>query len=247
MDALGAIGQFIAKAGWPIVALIAIVLFRGPLSRLQSFSWGDKLKFQIGQKLDQAARGAPAERPPPDQIGPSTEEVARAGQVEGLAAKLDLTDLRNAAVDLAFEYERIRASMPSGDPRTRRLEVVVAKMRALGRAIIPLRDEFKNSMIAGQRLVAVASFQVAPDYEALGWLAQRIRSEKPFVGYHAAAALLVAARDPRASSQIGELREVRAQLKEVEGTLLPDTDRAGAIKEFDSIVAQLGAQRAATA
>jgi hypothetical protein len=62
--------------------------------------------------------------------------------------------IRDQLVGFANEYERIRATMPSGDERTRRMEVVVAKMRTLSIAGYPLLDDFSKSSSPGQRLAA---------------------------------------------------------------------------------------------
>jgi hypothetical protein len=46
----------------------------------------------------------------------------------------------------------------------------------------------------GRRLAAVSALQVIPDVRYVGWLAERLAEERPFIGYHAMVALLSAAR-----------------------------------------------------
>ena len=238
VDALGAIGKFIGDAGWPLVALVALLLFRGPISRIRTFSYKE-VKLEIDRQIERAGERAAEGASGTRQGVPTTEEVAQSGEVEKLAETADPGEIRRTALRLAAEYERVRAGMAPGDARTRRMEVVVSKMRSIGRAVIPLRHELMASPSPGQRLMAIASLQVSPDYELLGWLVSRLSVEKPFVGYHAAVGLLVAARDPRAGSNLRELVAAKAQLAVVEGQLRPDTDRAVTLTEFKSLVERL--------
>jgi hypothetical protein len=63
--------------------------------------------------------------------------------------------------------------------------------------VIPLLDEFRNSDSPGARLSAIAVLQTFPNEQFLNWLAERLDnpgSEKPFVGYQAAVALLEGVR-----------------------------------------------------
>ena len=90
--------------------------------------------------------------------------------------------MRQQVDELAAEHERVRGSMRVSDTRTRAMEVVVSKMRTIGRAAYPLRHELSVSASPGHRLQAIASLQVMPDYDLLDWLANRIDQERPFVG-----------------------------------------------------------------
>jgi hypothetical protein len=238
-DDLTAVGDFIGHAGWPIVVLTALVMFRGPISRLRRFAYKD-VQVEIDQALVQAGQRAALSAASQKGV-PTAEDVAQAGQVASLAAGLDLEALRRSANTLAADYERVRASMPSSDERTRRMEVCVAKMRTLGRAVIPLRHEFMSGTSPGQRLVAIASFQVAPDFEWLGWLVDRLQPEKPFVSYHAAVALSVAARDPRGANHVAELNAARARIQEIRKTIPPDAGRDRTLGEFVEVVGNLAA------
>jgi len=236
IQVLDAIGTFVERAGWPVVALVALIILRKPLSRLRSAKLKDYFSIDIDRELEQAAKDAPAsDKPTP----PTAEEVAKSGEIERLVSSVDLQQLRQTALGLAAEYERVRASMLPGDRRTRRMEVVVSKMRALGRAIIPLRYELRSSESPGQRLLAIASYQVAPDYDALEWLVERIAAEKPFVGYHAAVALVVAARDQRAENNLDDLQRAVAAVIEVETRLPADSDRSATLGDFKSQVQSL--------
>ena len=95
---------------------------------------------------------------------------------------------------LAQEYEQIRNTMNSGDERTRKMEIVASKMRSLALQAYPLLQDLASSTSPGQRLAAVILLQSIPNPDYLTWLAERLKAEKPFIGYHAAVALLTAVR-----------------------------------------------------
>jgi hypothetical protein len=63
------------------------------------------------------------------------------------------------------------------------------------------QTKLRNSGSPGERLAACAWLQVYPRADALPWLAGCLGGEKPFIGYHAAVALLAAARDPNVDAQ----------------------------------------------
>jgi hypothetical protein len=144
-----------------------------------------------------SAKGAPPE---------SAESLAQR------AAQVDTSTVLQQVLALANEYDQIRATMESGDPRTRKMEIVATKMRTLALPSYPLLPDLSGSGSAGQRLAAVCLLQAIPKLEYLSWLADRIRVEKPFVGYHAAVALLAAVRS-RHTSHRKELRDAIATAK----------------------------------
>ncbi len=96
--------------------------------------------------------------------------------------------------DLARAYQELRKSMRPGDARTRKMEIVAAKMRALACDAYFMLDYLAKNPQPGCRLAAVSLLEVKPNPDYLDWLAERLAPEKPFVGYHAALALVAAAR-----------------------------------------------------
>ncbi len=153
------------------------------------------------------------------------ERVAeRASQTENLAT-------RQQIAGLAQEYETIRATMDSGDPRTRKMEIVASKMRTLALASCPMLAELAASASPGQRLAAVTILQSIPNPDYIPWLAQRLRVEAPFVGYHAAVALLTAVRALH-TSHGHELREAIAAAKKG----LEETIRGGETRHTDRYI-----------
>jgi hypothetical protein len=125
----------------------------------------------------------------------------------------------------AREYEDLRAKFSPGADRTRKLEETLSEMRKLAAQIDEeTRMDLQKSGSPGERLAAVARLQVYPQMDALFWLADRIGAEKPFIAYHAALALLAAARDPNVSAQ-----QVLEAVKRAQAFLEPNdagTDRA---------------------
>lgn len=155
---------------------------------------GSSVEEKLRQAVDEEARRAFNEDTDAES-GPTPAALEAAQTVEQLARQSRRPAVREQVRDLAGEYESIRKLMPPGDARTRRMEVVFAKMRALAFASKPLLDDLKQSDSPGERLAAVAILQMTPDPTSLDWLADRVKAEKPFIGYHAAVALLNAARE----------------------------------------------------
>jgi hypothetical protein len=116
---------------------------------------------------------------------------------EGISAlSPDTSAIKRQIDELANKYRNLRAGMPSGPERTREMEVVMTSMRTLAPLAYPLLDDLSKSDEPGKRLAAIAILQALPKAEYLSWLVDRLQQdrEKPFVGYHAAVALLTAAR-----------------------------------------------------
>ena len=94
----------------------------------------------------------------------------------------------------ANEYARVRNNMERGDARTRQLELIATRIRIIALESAPLLDHFVAGRTPGERLIAAVFLQVQPDPKHLLWLGERLGEAQPFVGYHAAVALVAAAR-----------------------------------------------------
>ena len=112
------------------------------------------------------------------------------------------------------------------------MEVVVTRMRTLALAAYPLLRDLVSSKSPGERLAAVAILQVRPDPDYLDWLAARLADEKPFIGYHAAVALLVAVRrlDPPYQAK---LQAALQKARNAVGQRPKDTDRNRVLSEAE--------------
>lgn len=194
---LNALAALITALSWPLLIVLLLWVGRekigGIIDSLESITlpggFEAKLRRAVNKEVSQTVaqegtiEGSPTER-----------QLKAAERIGKLALDADLSVVRDQLISFALEYERIRAAMPAGDERTRRMEVVIAKMRTLGIAGFPLVDEFARGSSVGQHLAAIAILQVKPDSQHIDWLAERFRKEPPFVCYHAGVALLTAAR-----------------------------------------------------
>lgn len=144
--------------------------------------------------------------------------------------------------ELARKYEQIRAVMPSGNERTRRMGQVVMEMKELIPEIHSLLPSLVRSNSPGLRLAAIAILAERPDTDYLYWLAERLRpaaeeqsaeGEKPFVGYHAALALLSAARQP-APADYERIRDAIRTARRNLGPGHEGTDRARTLDEAEA-------------
>ena len=105
-------------------------------------------------------------------------------------AAFALAELRR----LSVEYAEIRSRMDSGDTRTRKMEIVVTKMRSYASAAAPSLRTLADSKPNGDRLAAIAVLQVYPRADYIDWLGAQCLDRQPFLAYHAAVALLTSVR-----------------------------------------------------
>jgi hypothetical protein len=247
LDYLKGATDFFNSIAWPATAVAGMFLFR---EKLAGFIGGiNKLKtpvgeFEISQRISNELEQSAKEVGPGSakSSAPSKGELIRATEIERLAASTGISTIKMQAEELAAEYERVRQSMLPGDPRTREMEVVVSKMRTLARAFFPLRLEFANSVSPGKRLMAIAALQVDPDYDMLDWLADRLPVEKPFVGYHALVALLLAIRAPKAEAFLPAIEAAVKKARSGQGTIGSDTDRIRTLDDIEKALAALQAR-----
>jgi hypothetical protein len=177
-----------AVAGQMADQLGAVYAFRTELSRLglvgayeDRSRFGDRVRRDLVLVLSRLLREGPA---PAEAADKAAERMTDA----------DLAIVRSQVRDEAETYQDLRATMPPGDSRTRRMEVVASRLRSLAQSVYPLVPELVASEHPGERLAAVCALQAIPNANQLEWLAERVCVEKPFVGYHASLALLYAAR-----------------------------------------------------
>ena len=165
----------------------------------------DDAFLEVAREIRDLVSGPP---PAPPQ---AISESERAKQFDS-----SLRLVRSQVLAYAGLYERIRQRMRASDNRTKRMEEIFQKMRALATASYPLLDELVSSTSPGERLAAVAILQVFASEPHLDLLVKLVGSEKPFVGYHATLALqfAVGAVDPRLHPQmLKALLDARAALE----------------------------------
>lgn len=140
-------------------------------------------------------------------------------QVRESQAAIQSRDDAAAVIDgeiaaLAIRYNEVRASMPSGRARTRKMSEIQATMRTTAATARSSYSKLKSSQSAGERLAAISILQQFPDFNENIWLADRLNpeAETPFIGYASAVALAQAVRslssfEQEAASKASNLRE----------------------------------------
>jgi hypothetical protein len=130
-------------------------------------------------------------------------------------------NIRHRLHELANEYNKVRERMQSGSERTEVLENVADRLRALAPVSGDTLRELTLSANPGERLAAAVLLQVKPEPAYWQWLSERFLTEPPFVGYHAALALLSAVGRGEARNSAGLREAIGRGLASVPA----DTDR----------------------
>lgn len=163
---------------------------------------------------------------------PSAEQIQSAERVRQVAPADNPQAVLAPLRALAAEYERVRASMPPSAERTRAMTQVVRRMTTLALAAAPHLAEFANSASSGERLVAVAILKVSFDPRYTEWLARRLVEYPPFIGFHAAGALLVGVRKLAGDEKAKLQRLVQAAQDELKSKQMADEGRDRLIEEI---------------
>lgn len=140
---------------------------------------------------------------------------------------------------LVDEYEQTRRDMPKSDDRTRVMEGIFGRMKALAPRVRGAFSDFKESSSPGKRLVAVAILNMFPSADELDWLATRLdpECERPFVQYYSAVALLEASIGLPASD-CEALTAAVVKAKRLIGALEPDSDRGRVLNRAEQELAR---------
>jgi hypothetical protein len=146
---------------------------------------------------------------------------------------------REAALQLAKDYDKIRMMMPAGDERTRTMEGLFSRMKITAPKVQGSLSAFQQSGSPGERLMAIAILDMFPDANHLAWLAERMdpEIEKPFVAYHAAVALLDAVTN-LPSEDCAKLEAALAEAKQLALRLKGDPDRLNVLARAEEELAR---------
>jgi hypothetical protein len=172
------------KSKQEVEQLMRVVAFRDRVSQLA-------LVWEYGEHSDFAATVRPHILHGLKRVLTSTGRTAELTLSDDGA---HLTNLGRQLTEFAQKYARVREALPPGDQRTRQLELIATEIRTAAFEGAPLITSFVSGTRPEERLVAVILLQVTPQPEHLDWLGKRLSERQPFLGYHAAVALLVAAR-----------------------------------------------------
>ncbi|MGO8797703.1 MAG: hypothetical protein ACLQJL_01285 [Roseiarcus sp.] len=208
--ALASLIGAVASLAWPVAIFAAVWTFRPQVRQLlgrvkEGEAFG--IKFKIENELAASAQEAQVQ-----DTGPTAGEIRRAGEVAELATQTDSATILEQVSRLAAEYEHVRASLPSGSERTRLMNGVAAKMRTIGVAAFRFRYDLSVSPSPGKRLQAIASLQVATDFDLTDWLTDKVMTETPFVSFHALIAIYSASQSAYARDQLWRFDAVLRRL-----------------------------------
>ena len=215
IEYVGAVSELAKAVAWPLIFGILVVTQRLPLGRLlealiELVQHSKHVKFgdMIDVEVDRSAREAEQSAAPAAEVAP--KEIEAAARVGRMTESSDLSTIRARMLEFAHEYEATRSNMKPGPDRTRAMNAIVAKMRTLGIAAMPLLRELaydRNS--PGKRLAALAVLQLAPDLTYVDWIVERMSHEQPFLLFHASLVLLAMVRSYGARSR----KELEAALQ----------------------------------
>ncbi|MCP3409734.1 hypothetical protein [Bradyrhizobium sp. CCGB01] len=244
LELLKGFTEFLNAIAWPAAVVLCVFLFRqqvtkflGDVETVKVF--GAEVSRKIDKQIEQSAKEAQAKSETELRSGPSKADLERAKTVKELAANATSAVVISQAESLSAEYERVRASMPSGGDRTRAMEVVVSKMRTIGQAFFPFRHEFAGSASPGRRLMVITTLQVFFDFEMLDWLVQRVGSEKPFLQYQALVAILLGIQGKNAKAYVPSLEAAVSELGRFKASFGSDTSRTGTLEDIESLLGEL--------
>jgi hypothetical protein len=122
----------------------------------------------------------------------SGQETAHS--IQRLSPDLNEDLTRSKVLALAKDYVTLREKMGSSGERTRKMSSIASQLRGLAASAYDLLPDLAISASAGERLAAICILQQVPTPRYLYWLAERVSTEKPFPGYQATVALLLAVR-----------------------------------------------------
>jgi hypothetical protein len=196
---LGAIAWPGVVAWFLFVNRIRIAFLLKVLGRKLSSARKVKLgQFELEEELEEAVSeaGAGVDEADTSKAVPGKQLQAavnlRKRVIESSVPKSEVVEaVRDQLFDLAEQYESVRAGMPRGPLRTRRMNEIAAGMRTLALAGLPLRTKLTQSEKAGRRLAAICMLQVEPRPRYFRWLIERLKTEnQAFVLFQAALAIL---------------------------------------------------------
>lgn len=205
-----AIAAIFSALAWPISLVIIVLFFRREIKLLSSRfpKFIDRIQsVKIGSLEAELEKLGEKEADTPGGAV-TASQVKAANDFELVSDSIGFNVLTKEMDRLAFDYDTIRRSKPSGHSRTREMTKILIQMRGLAKAVSGYLPAYMSSGAPGSRLAAIAIMQMEPGKANLEWLSQRFENEAPFLFYHAALALRNLAND--ASPTVLEMVKVTA-------------------------------------
>jgi hypothetical protein len=206
---LSAIAAILQAVAWPLVALIFFLLYRARIGTLldilsEKLATASKVKaWQLeldntSEDIKDAVKKAGDAADPDNTLGKiSRAQVQAAEEVRDKIRDSPLPDtralpaVREQLYALIQEYDNSRRDLPPGFVRTKKMTAIVAGMRALSLAALPLQSQLIGEQSPGARLAAICMLQISPDPDYFDWLIERLNQEdQAFILCQAAVAVL---------------------------------------------------------
>ena len=160
------------------------------------------------------------------------------GKQNLMPVRLEMELIRKQIHDLAALYDHLRACIPEGKARTGMMSIVASNLQMLAPAAESVVPNLARSTSPGRRLAAICILQARPRRDYLSWLAHRLDTETPFVGYESCRAIAAAATE-LSGNDVDAIEEVSAAVADARARLGsgPDTEgRARVLDEADALL-----------
>jgi hypothetical protein len=206
---LSAVAAILQAVAWPLVAALFFLMYRARIGSLldilgQKLATASKFKaWQLelddtSQDIKDAVRKAGDTANPESTLGKiSSAQVQAAEEVRDRIRNSPLPDtralpaVREQLYALIQEYDQSRRDLPPGFVRTKKMTAIVAGMRALSLAALPLQAQLISESSPGARLAAICMLQISPDPDYFDWIIERLNAEdQAFILCQAAVAVL---------------------------------------------------------
>jgi len=208
VQALAGIAAILNAVAWPVLIAFLLIIYRSKIwsllevitKKIETATTFKAWQFQIEtaeQEIkkvvketgEAAGDGIQQGEIPKSQLD-AAKEINKRLEQSPLSDQGALAVVEHQVQSLVREYELIRTEMPTGTQRTRRMNEVAGKMRALSLAARPLLRSLISGESAGERLAAICFLQVVPEFGYFSWLIERLMQEKQaFLLFHAAIAV----------------------------------------------------------
>jgi hypothetical protein len=192
---LSGIAAILQALAWPLVALIFFLVYRTRISSLleiigQKLATASKFKaWQLeldntSEDIKDAVKKAGDTADPEVTLGKiSRAQVQAAEEVRDRIKNSPISDtralpaVREQLYALIEEYDQSRRELPPGFVRTKKMTAILAGMRALALAALPLQSQLISETSPGARLAAISMLQISPDPDYFDWLIERLNKE----------------------------------------------------------------------
>ena len=171
---------------------------------------------QVVKQAGEAGAAGITERQIPKSQVQAAKAINKKLQETPLSERRVVSVVADQVGSLIQEYERIRNEWGPGPSRTRKMNEVAAKMRALSLAARPMLPSLTLGASAGEKLAAICFLQVEPDAEYFPWLIEQVmNAQQAFILFQASVAVLELVRNHKYADGAGIKQEIERALQHV--------------------------------